>query len=209
MAPAADLKEAWPGKTSEEIILEILKKGELQVGEKERTAKLEMVQREVVTIVVGKCVDPKSKRVYTPTMIEKALNELRENPKYQGTAEKDKKEGEEEKVVPTWHGVSTNKPAKVLALEAIKALVYHQPIPIARARMRVKISVPAAFQKKCKDKAKEQVEEVLSEDISGSGDWVCEGFVEPGKFKTIGELIQAETKGRGRVEVLDMAVGAE
>jgi len=216
VAPTKELEQAWPGKTQDEIILEILKKGELQVGEKERNAKLEQVSKEVVQIVVGKCVEPKSKRQYTPGMIEKALNELRENPKYKGAAaDKDKKEEDEgagkekekEKEIPTWHGVSTSKPAKVLALEAIKALVYHQPIPIARARMRIRVSITSQFAKKCKDKVKEQIEEILQDDIDGKGDWTCEGFVEPGKFKSISEIVTGETKGKGRVEVLDMAVG--
>jgi ribosome maturation protein SDO1 len=202
VAPHADIQKAYPGKSQDEIILEILKKGELQVGEKERGAEIERKEKEVVNIVVQKCVEPKSKRVYTPGMIEKALNELRENPKFQTAKDGDANNKE----FPSWHGVSTNKSSKALALEAIKALVYHQPIAIARARMRVRIILPSQFAKKIKDKVKDDLEESLSEDITGSGDWECEAFVEPGIFKTLSEFVAGETKGKGRVDVLDTAV---
>merc|ERR1712000_744013 len=76
-APNEDLEKAFgKGKTRDEIVLDILKKGELQVGEKERAAQLERVHNEVVGIVASKLVDPKTKRVYTTGMIEKALEML-------------------------------------------------------------------------------------------------------------------------------------
>ncbi|KAL7272452.1 hypothetical protein RUND412_004739 [Rhizina undulata] len=190
VAPLADLKKSFgPTSTLDSIILEILSKGELQVGEKERNAKLEMVHNEVISIVASKCVDPGSKRVYTASMIEKALAEL--------SSKKSEEEGQ-----PGWHGVTSNKPSKAQALEAIKALLFHQPIPIARARMRLRI----VANKKAKEKVEGLIEEIEDEDFTGSGEWECSAFVEPGKYKEIVELVGGETKGRGRVEVLDTAV---
>lgn len=218
VAPSADLQKAFPGKSNNEIILEILMKGELQVGEKEREAQLEKLHNEVLAIVAGKCVDPRTKRVYTASMIEKALGELREK----GEKLSQPKDGTETSAepattgagdtVPIWHGVTSSRPAKALALEAIKALVYHQPIPIARARMRIRVlipntvpGVPSAQVKKCKASVQEQFESV--EEVGGSGSgWECVGFVEPGKYRTVAELVGAEMKGKGVVEVLDMAV---
>ena len=221
VAPSADLQKAFPGKSNNEIILEILMKGELQVGEKERGAQLEKLHNEVVAIVAGKCVDPKTKRVYTVSMIEKALGELREK----GEKLSQQKDGIQtppapatatagagDTTVPIWHGVTSSRPAKALALEAIKALVYHQPISIARARMRIKVHIPntvpgvsSAQVKKCKVSVQEQFESV--EELGGSGSgWECIGFVEPGKYRTIAEVVGAEMKGKGVVEVLDMAV---
>ena len=69
VAPNDELKKAFPGMSREEVVLEILKKGEIQVGEKERTQELERIHREVIDIVAGRLVDPKSKRVYTTGMI--------------------------------------------------------------------------------------------------------------------------------------------
>jgi ribosome maturation protein SDO1 len=193
VAPHADLQKSFgPKSTTESIILEILSKGELQVGEKERNAKLEMIHTEVVSIVASKCVDPESKRVYTASMIEKALAEL---------SARRKEETEDEAGAPRWSGVTDKKSPKAQALEAIKALVHHQPIAIARARMRLRVVAP----KRCKDKIMEFVEEVEDEGYDG-GDWECTAFVEPGKYKGIMDLVGAETKGKGRVEVLDTAV---
>lgn len=170
--------------TTPEIVKEILIKGELQVGEKERGAKLEQLHAEVISIVASKCVDPGSKRVYTSSMIDKALAELATT-----------QDG-------NWHGVKENKSAKAQALEAIKALVACQIIPIARARMRLRIT----GNKRCKEKVAEHVEQTEEEEFLGSGDWEWTGFVEPGKYKTIVDIVGGETKGRGRVEILDTAV---
>lgn len=236
-APAEDLKKAFGLKTSpDDIIMEILKKGEMQVGEKERHAQLERVHNEVVDIVAGKLVDPKSKRVYTTGVIEKALDQLSsqgahkqdEGAKGSGTATPT--DGEEQaegakgkgKEMPTWTGVVTTKSAKSQALEAMKALIAWQPIPVTRARMRLRVTCPTSILKQAskngaedadgekstgtvKDRILSYVEQIESQDTMGQ-EWEVVGFVEPGAFKGLGEFIGGETKGRGRVEVLDMAV---
>ncbi|KAF3940661.1 hypothetical protein ABW19_dt0205182 [Dactylella cylindrospora] len=219
VAPTADLQKAWPGKSTEEIILEILAKGELQVGDKERGQQLEMLQKEVIQIVTEKCVDPGTGRVYTPGMIEKALEGLMG--KSQGTTngegssagtaesgEKGKEKAKEgEKEAPRWNGVVTTKSAKSQALEAIKALLYYQPIPIARARMRLRIFLPSSVAKKVKPNVTDMCDEVVDEDFSGEG-WNAEVICEPGMYRQISDLVGKEARGRGRVEVLDTAVVA-
>ena len=59
-----------------------------------------------------------------------------------------------------------------------------------------------------KDKILSFVEQVESQDVLGE-EWEVVGFVEPGTFKILGEFISAQTKGRARAEVLDMAVTHE
>jgi ribosome maturation protein SDO1 len=238
-APKADLSKAWPGKSQEDIIRDILDNGELQVGEKERQAQLERVRNEVIDIVAGKLVDPKTKRVYTPGMIEKALDQLSSQSARQQAEKAEKheesppQEGEEEKPkekpLPKWTGVVANKPAKSQALAAMKALIAHQPIPLMRARMRLRVSCPSSILKHAvksapkaqgsgdagegEQKASGTVKDVISgffeqtesQDISGD-EWEIVGFVEPGAFKTLGEFIGSQTKGRGRLEVLDTAI---
>ena len=239
-APKEDLAKAFGPKTSQDdIIMEILKKGEMQVGEKERHAQLEKVHNEVMTIVAGKLVDPKSKRVYTTGMIEKALDQLsgqsgkQEESKGSGTATPVEGESHEiHKAKPTWTGVVTTKSAKSQALEAMKALIAWQPIPVSRARMRLRISCPTNILKQSykasskkeagegeegdgeklpgtiKDKILGYVEQIENQDTMGQ-EWEVVGFCEPGAFKPLSEFIGNETKGRGRVEVLDMAVTHE
>ena len=238
-APSSDLAKAFGAKTPvRDIILEILNKGELQVGEKERHAQLERVHNEVVGIVASKLVDPKTKRVYTTGMIEKALDMLSS----QGSQAQQEKTpvgsgiatpvtGEDGEPKPktkehVWTGVVATKSAKSQALEAMKALILHQPIPVARARMRLRITCPTGILKQAakstglkttngeeeektkgsvKDKILSYIEQVEIQDVVGS-EWEVVGFVEPGAFKGLGDFIGGETKGQGRVEVLDMAV---
>ncbi|KAI7227456.1 Shwachman-Bodian-diamond syndrome protein [Hortaea werneckii] len=265
VAPNEELKKAFPGMTRDEVVLEILNKGEIQVGEKERGVELERVHREVVEMVAGRLVDPKSKRVYTTGMIEKALDQLSSQGGHAGrqagkgkqggggSADEDRSksrggdptdssagtpkkttdaqtagEGGEEvksKPKPKWTGVTTNKSSKSQALEAMKALIAHQPIPVAKARMRLRITCPTSVLKQnvklapktegdepekgsVKDKILSYVEAVENQDVVGE-EWECVGFVEPGSFKTLSDFISTQTKGRARAEVLDMAVTSE
>ncbi|KAK8930449.1 hypothetical protein H634G_07434 [Metarhizium anisopliae BRIP 53293] len=245
-APKEDLEKAFgKGKSTDDIVLEILKKGELQVGEKERAAQLERVHNEVIGIVASKLVDPRTKRVYTSGMIEKALDMLSSQAH---NADKDKSATASGAATPTtttaagddgeakprtkehiWTGVVTAKSAKSQALEAMKALIAYQPIPVARARMRLRISCPTSMLKQAvkaakaaakeedgeqkapgtvKDKILGYVEQVENQDVMGS-EWEVVGFVEPGAFKALSDFIGNETRGQGRVEVLDMAVTHE
>ena len=221
VAPHADLVKSFPDMDIEAIILDILKKGELQVGEKERGAQLEQIHNEVIQIVTGKCVDPGSGRPYTTGMIEKALSELMtkgggsggggttagtstpNNGETDGSHNNKGKEREPDE--PRWTGVVTTKSAKSQALDAIRALVHFQPIPISRARMRLRIFLPSTVAKKLRVTVVELVEEVVDEDFGGDG-WTAEVVCEPGKYRDIGDLIGKETKGKGRVEVLETAV---
>ncbi|KAF2396422.1 Shwachman-Bodian-diamond syndrome protein [Trichodelitschia bisporula] len=231
VASSQDLGKAFGEKTPlNDIILEILTKGEQQVGEKERQAQLERVHHEVVDIVAGKLVDPKTKRVYTPGMIEKALDQLSSQAQQpdktaSGTATPETAaEKGKRKELPIWTGVVTTRSAKSQALEAMKALIAHQPIPVARARMRLRITCPTSVLKQSvkaapksgdgpedkatgtvKDRILGYVEQVESQDVIGE-DWEVIGFVEPGAFKALTDFVGGQTKGRARAEVLDMAV---
>ncbi|KAJ8128427.1 hypothetical protein O1611_g5207 [Lasiodiplodia mahajangana] len=240
-APAADLAKAFgKDKPVNDIILEILNKGELQVGEKERAAQMDRVHNEVISIVASKLVDPRTKRVYTTGMIEKALDMLSSqahqgDKSAAGSGTGTPATGEDAEAKPkakehNWTGVVTTKSAKSQALDAMKALISHQPIPVARARMRLRITcstnvlkqavkAPAAAkggdgndEQKApgtvKDKILSYVEQVEQQDVMGS-EWEVVGFVEPGAFKGLSDFVGNETKGQGRVEVLDMAVTHE
>ncbi|KAI1144015.1 UPF0023 family protein [Hypoxylon sp. FL0543] len=243
-APSAELAKAFgKDKSLNDIILEILNKGELQVGEKERAAQLERVHNEVISIVASKLVDPRTKRVYTTGMIEKALDMLSSQAHQQGDkkgaeagsgtgtpATGDDAEAKQRTKEHIWTGVVTTKSAKSQALEAMKALIAHQPIPVTRARMRLRITCSTNVLKQAvkgsaaakggdaegeqktpgtvKDKILSYVEQVETQDVLGS-EWEVVGFVEPGAFKGLSDFVGNETKGQGRVEVLDMAVTHE
>jgi ribosome maturation protein SDO1 len=206
VAPKADLDKAFGKKPMEEIIIDILENGELQVGEKERNAELERTKNEVIDIVAGKLVDPKTKRVYTTDNAE------------------DKAKAKE---LPKWSGIVTTKSAKSQALFAMKALIAHQPIPVARMQMKLRVTCPTSVLKQAvksapktqeggdekaagtvKDMILGYMEKIESQDVMGA-EWEAIGLVEPGAFKGLNEFIEGQTKGRGNVEVMEMAVGAD
>jgi rRNA metabolism protein, SBDS family len=93
-----DLLKCFGTTNQDEIIQEILNKGEIQLNEKERTANLQQKQNEFLTIISTKCINPKSKKRYPPSMIQKALDQLK------------------------FH-LNPSKAAKLQALDAIKLLV--------------------------------------------------------------------------------------
>ncbi|PLB50071.1 Shwachman-Bodian-diamond syndrome protein [Aspergillus steynii IBT 23096] len=256
-APSAELAKAFgAGVPTDEILQEILRKGEVQVGERERKEIVERVEKEVLDIVSGRLVDPTTKRVYTPGMISKALDQL------------SSASGQLQHHKPLWTGVTPNKSTKSQALEAMKALIAWQPIPVMRARMRLRVTCPVSLLKQSvkagaaaggpskekeapsgggksnkkggkgskkskrqdsedeagasdaelpapktpgnvKDKIMSYIESVESQEVVGGDEWEVVGFAEPGAFKGLNEFVGNETRGRGRVEVLDMTVTHE
>jgi len=71
-----DLSKCFGTDDVQKCVLEVLRKGELQVGEKERANELETLRREIATAVAERCVDPDTQRPHTVTMIEKAMAEV-------------------------------------------------------------------------------------------------------------------------------------
>jgi ribosome maturation protein SDO1 len=121
-----------------------LKKGELQVGEKERGHVLEQLKAEIGLQISSLCVNPATNRPYPPSMIQKALDEI-------------------------GFSVRTDKSGKSQALEGIKKLVESKVIPIQRARMRLRISGSGGGKegKKVRDKLIEggSLGEILEEEF--------------------------------------------
>lgn len=146
-APHADLKKAFGTTDIQEVVKEILTKGELQVGEKEREAKLGNLWKEVAGIVAERVVDPSTKRPYTVTLIEKAMSEIHFN-------------------------VKADKPAKSQALACINALLQNSPLPIQKAEMKVRITMPNKEGKRLRDQIKEMSSEGgIEEDDMTSEEW--------------------------------------
>lgn len=184
MASQDDLKAAFNTTDVNSVITEILKKGELQVGGKERQAQASQIKAETLQIIASKCINPNSKRQYPTTIIEKALQELGFN-------------------------FVSNKAAKSQALDGIKLLVSKQIIPIARAHMKVRLSASGAGNvkeaKKYASTLKTLLEDVEDEDWSNTL-WEIVAFIDPGNFRKLDETLQTESKGKATVEVLDTAV---
>jgi ribosome maturation protein SDO1 len=177
VASAEDLEKCFKTTDEAKIIVEILKKGELQIGEKERTQQMTSMQSEVAHIIADKTVNPDSKRPYTVTMIEKALAEVH-------------------------FSLNPNKSSKQQALEAIKQLQESSIIKIARAQMRIRIHMPTKDGKRIKDKLRDMVATVEDEEVADEYDLTA--LIEPGALKTLQDLVQAESKGKGSLELLNL-----
>jgi ribosome maturation protein SDO1 len=125
--------------------MQILKKGELQVGEKERGHVLEQLKAEIALQISSLCVNPESNRPYPPSMIQKALDEI-------------------------GFSIRTEKSAKSQALKAIRELQDGAVIKLQRAKMRLRITTSGGAKegKRLRDKLGEMkgLGEILEEDIS-------------------------------------------
>ena len=112
VASKDDLQKAFGTSDATEVLLEILKKGELQVGDKERSHELSSLWVEIASTVAQMCVDPNSQKPYTVGIIEKAMKDVH-------------------------YSVKPTKSAKIQALDVIKLLQSKSIIPIERAQMRI------------------------------------------------------------------------
>ncbi|OWZ33637.1 SBDS family rRNA metabolism protein [Cryptococcus neoformans C23] len=155
------------------VIEEILKKGELQINNLERTQHLSSLSREIATIVSEMTVDPSTSRKHTVGMVEKAMAEV-------------------------GFSVRADRPAKAQALELIKKLGEGDVLPVRRVRMRVRITMPGKDAKRCKDKIVAECDEVEEEDMGM--EWEAIVQINPSTFRTLTDLVNNETKGKGRVE---------
>ncbi|KAF7437352.1 hypothetical protein PC9H_004191 [Pleurotus ostreatus] len=182
VAKAGDLKKAFGTNDIDTIIQEILKKGEVQVGEKERDHDLTSLRKEIATLVSEKCVDPKTQTPYPVGMIEKAMNEA-------------------------GFSVKQNKTAKSQVSECIKLIQTASTLPIQRTRMRIRVSMPPAEGQKLREKILEGAEKV-EEDETTDIEWKAILLIDPSQFRIINELLQKECKGKGRIETMSFAATA-
>lgn len=178
LAKTKDLKDAFKTEDPDAIVREILKKGELQVTERERQYQTGNLFNEIAAIVSETCVDPASKRPFSVGIIERAM---RDNLHY---------------------AILPNKSAKVQAQLVIRQLQPH--MSISRAQMRLSVFVPAAKGKLVKEKLKPLVHTWEHEEWLP--DFQATVLVDPGSFRPIDELLRQETRGQASFEVLSLAV---
>jgi len=176
LAKKQDLINCFGTDNQTDVCLKILAKGELQVSEKERNDHLESMFRDIATIVADMCVNPETKRPYTVTVIERAMKE------------------------DVHYSVNPNRNAKQQALHVIKLL--KEKIAINRAQMRLRFFLPGKDSKKVKEKLQALIISVEHEEFSSGLELVC--LIDPGCYRQIDELVSKETRGKGKVEVLNL-----
>ena len=119
-------------------------------------------------------LDPSTSHRHTPGMIEKAMQELN-------------------------FIVKADKPAKAQALELVRKLqTPESPLKVQRVRMRIRITMPSKDAKRVKDKVLANVDETEEEDMGA--EWEVIAKIDPSAFRVLVDLVNDETKGKGRVE---------
>ncbi|KAI9475810.1 MAG: SBDS protein C-terminal domain-containing protein [Benjaminiella poitrasii] len=179
VASKEDLKKCFKTEELDKVIQEILKKGELQVAEKERSDQLETTWKDIANIVTDNCINPQTKRPYTVTMIEKAMQDLHLS-------------------------VNPKRSTKSQALDVIKQLQEKQILPIQRAQMKIRVTLPQSKEsKKLREKILALVTSVEDEDSSSTEIEVI-ALIDPGKYRIINDLLQNEAKGKGQLELMNL-----
>ncbi|KAF8999547.1 Shwachman-Bodian-diamond syndrome protein [Hymenopellis radicata] len=182
VAKANDLKKSFGTTSVPDVVAEILKKGEVQVGEKEREHDLSALRKEIATLVAEKCVDPATQRPHPVGMIDKAMNEA-------------------------GFSVKQGKTAKSQVSECIRLLQSNSTLPIQRARMRVRVAISSSPSEELRKKVLDGAEQVEKDEMVEEN-WEVVMLIDPGQFKVINELLQKEAKGRGRIETMTFAATA-
>ncbi|KAM9972992.1 hypothetical protein ACTFIR_012363 [Dictyostelium discoideum] len=182
IAKKDELIKAFGTDNEQEIILLILDKGELQVSSKERDNQSEQTFKDIATIVAEKCVNTETQRPIPVSIIEKAMKDVH-------------------------YSIHPTKSSKQQSLEVIKQI--SSVIPIQRAQMRLNITIPTKESKTLnRDKLMVLVSKIEEEDRDGGGlSIVC--LVDPGSYRKIDELIKQETKGKGFIDIINLAVAKE
>ena len=180
-----------------EICKLILKKGDLQVSEKERQAQQEAMFKgvkvflfihkvihlfifslDIATVISNKCVNPETKRPYPVSIIEKAMKECH-------------------------IAVKPNKTSKQQALDTIGKL--QTTLPIERAMMRMKISSPLKASNKIRKYLQKQAGNVKVESEEKDGEqMVFTLLASPGLYRDMEHLVREETQGAGNLELLNL-----
>lgn len=169
-----DLQKVFGSCDQEEICRKILKSGNLQVSDREREAHLEGLFRDIVQMVVERCVHPQSGRQLTATTVDNALKAV-------GLK------------------VQMEHSAKKQALKAIESLCAELPESFARAKMRLRMNCPEALRETVRryleDEASAQIED---ETASAEGAIVSLTFVcGPSQYRCLDRFATVTHVGEG------------
>jgi len=174
IAKEKDLKAVFNTTDLEEICRRILKNGELQVSDKEREVHMEGLFRDIVQIVVERCIHPQTGRHLTPHAVESALK---------GTG----------------FSVQPEHTAKKQALKAIEVLCKKLPESFVRAQMRLRITCPQSLLAPIKEQlikdhsAQVEAETKGDENQPSAITFMCE----PSQYRQLDSLATATYAGQG------------
>ncbi|KAJ1999102.1 hypothetical protein GGI04_004718 [Coemansia thaxteri] len=177
VAKTEELRKCFNTEDLDEVIREVLLKGEQQVSDKERLHQLDNLLRDIATVVAEKCVNPDTQQPYTVSMIEKIMADIH-------------------------YSVNQNRGAKQQALDVIKQIQELNFVPIARAQMRIRLLMPAKDAKRLRERLLELIATVEDEDRDEQYELLA--LIDPGNYRAITDLLAAEAKGAANIEILSL-----
>lgn len=176
MAKNTDLMAAFNTENVDVICKEIMEKGELQVSEKERHTQLDTAFKDIATEIANECVNPETKCPYSVSTIEQAMKTIQ----------------------------YSVKPHQTVAQQTIEVTsLLKKSIPLERANMRIRIAICGKDAKKMKDKIVQHCVLVEEENWT-NGNLTLVGAICPGSLSLICDIISADTKGTGKLDVLNL-----
>jgi len=198
VAKEKDLQKAFGTVNLEEICRKILKSGDLQVSDREREVHMEGLFKDIVQIVVERCVHPQTGRQLTAITVEHALKT-------------------------TGFSMQPDHSAKKQALKAIDALVSKMPESFSRAKMRLRIACPEKLREEITKHLQEacsaqiEVQEAESrkdsEEVSSSPSEAFTSITflsDPSHYRELDRLATVVHAGQGvSLQVLTQAVLSE
>lgn len=174
VAKRADLIRCFKTEDEATMVLEILAKGQLQVSKEERVHEQTVTYTEVARLVTERCVNPDTQRPYTIAQIERSMKDIH-------------------------FSIQPGKSEKVQALEVIRQLQAAQ-VPIERAKMRIRITLPrAAAPKTIKPLIEGMI--TIEDEEWDDGDLELTCVLDPGAFRTVSDIVSSKSKGQGVLEI--------
>lgn len=180
-ASQEDLQRVFGTTDQVEIVKIILQKGELQVSDKERELEYATLFKDVVSIVVDKCVNPETQRPYPAGIVERTLKDLH-------------------------FALDPKKTAKQQAMEAIPLI--QKVFPIERAKMRLKLALPKAYHEPFHELVNAENARLERETEADEGT-AFTVLIDPGSFRKFDTFVHKQSNGKGKLEVLSLAVVQE
>jgi ribosome maturation protein SDO1 len=163
LAKLEEIEKAFATSDEKVILQEIVLKGELQIGEKERELGLQKIRKEICSCLAAMSVNPNTLRPYAVTLIEKVMQDVH-------------------------FKVDPRKPAKKQAKELLEVLSKNGQLPIQRAKMRLKITVGVEHEVAlCRDLVWEREDRTENE---GRVELVV--LVQPGLYRQVEEVAKRE-----------------
>jgi ribosome maturation protein SDO1 len=104
------------------------------------------------------------------------------------------------------YSVRANKTAKSQVSECIKMLQSDSTLPIERAKMRIRVIVPAADIDGLRERLLDGVDKLEREETGD--EWSGTMLIDPVQFRVISDLLRKAGKGKGRVETLTFNTSA-